>query len=66
MLTIHQSPYYEAFVHPKAGLIVQSKRRQGGFNMLPTHPQFDEYVEAITTAVDAKEADTLCRILYTN
>ena len=63
MLTIHQSQLYEAFVHPTAGLIVQSKRKTGGVNMRPDHPQYNDWVEAFTTAIDAVEADDLCKAL---
>lgn len=63
MKTIHQSPRYTAYLHPRAGLIVQSTRKPGGVNMRPDHPQFAAYVDAIKTAIDASEADQLCKSL---
>lgn len=65
MKTIHQSPRYTAHLHPRAGLIVQSTRKPGGVNMRPDHPQFADYVDALKTAIDASEADALCRALLT-
>ena len=65
MKTIHQSPRYTAHLHPRAGLIVQSARKPGGINMRPDHPQFADYVDALKTAIDASEADALCRALLT-
>ena len=63
MKTIHQSPRYTAYLHPRAGLIVQSTRKPGGVNMRPDHPQFADYVDAIKTAIDSAEADALCKAL---
>lgn len=63
MQTIHQSHRYTAHLHPRAGLIVQSTRKAGGVQMRPDHPQFAAYVDAIKTAIDASEADTLCKAL---
>ena len=63
MKTLHTSNKYAAYVHPKAGLIVQSTRKPGGVQMRPDHPQYTAYVEAIETAIDAAEADALCKAL---
>lgn len=63
MQALHQSGRYSAHLHPRAGLIVQTARKPGGVNMRPDHPQFAEYVDAIKTAIDAAEADALCRAL---
>lgn len=63
MKILHSSPRYTAYLHPRAGLIVQSARKAGGINMRPDHPQFAEYVEAISTAIDTKEGDIICRAL---
>lgn len=63
MQTIHQSTHYTAHLHDRAGLIVQSARKPGGVNMHPDHPQFADYVDAIKTAIDASEADALCKAL---
>jgi hypothetical protein len=63
MKTIHQSKHYIACLQDKAGLIVQSTRKAGGVNMKPDHPQYADYVEAITMAIDANEADALCKAL---
>ena len=62
MKTLHLNRY-AAYLHPKAGLIVQSIRTSAGIQMRPDHPQFAEYVDAIQTAIDAAEADALCRAL---
>lgn len=63
MQTLHTSSHYQAYHHPRAGLIVQSTRKAGGVNMRPDHPQFSAYLEALTTAIDAAEADSLCKAL---
>jgi len=62
MQTLHLNRY-AAYLHPKAGLIIQSTRKPGGIQLRPDHPQFAEYVDAIQTAIDATEADALCRAL---
>lgn len=63
MLTIHQSANYAAYLLNNSGLIVESTRKSGGVQMRPDHPQYAEYVDAFRTAIDAKEADALCRAL---
>jgi hypothetical protein len=63
METLHTSRYYTAHQHPKAGLIIQSTRKAGGVRLTPDHPQYGDYVDAIKTAIDASEADALCRAL---
>jgi hypothetical protein len=63
MKTLHTSRHYLAYNHDKAGLIVQSTRKNGGINLRPDHVQYDAYVDAISTAIDDQEADALCRAL---
>lgn len=63
MQTIHTSSRYSAYVHPVAGLIVQSARKAGGVQMRPDHPQCAAYIDAIKTAIDASKADALCKAL---
>jgi hypothetical protein len=46
-----------------SGLIVQSTRKSGGVQMRSDHPQFADYVDAFRTAIDASEADALCKAL---
>ena len=59
---IFSSGKYSASVH-SFGLVVQNHRTGTG-KMLPvSHDQFNDYVEAIETAMDSTEADTLCRAL---
>lgn len=47
----------------RAGLTVQSHRTGVGVNLPPSHPQFQDYVEAFDTAIDADESNALCRAL---
>jgi hypothetical protein len=63
MQAIHSSARYIACLHATAGLIVQSTRKAGGVRMAPEHPQFASYVDGFKTAIDASEADALCRAL---
>ena len=63
MLTLHTSSNYAAYLLNSAGLIVESTRKPGGVQMRPDHPQYAEYVDAFRTAIDAAEADALCRAL---
>ena len=63
MLTIHQSAHYAAHLLNNSGLIIESTRKQGGVQLRPDHPQFAEYVDAIRSAIDDKEADALCKAL---
>lgn len=60
--TIHQSAYYAAHLM-LCGLVIESKRKSGGVNLRPDHPQFNEYVDALRTAIDDSEGDALCRAL---
>lgn len=62
MKTLHTSRHYTAY-QTKAGLIVQSARKQEGTFLPADHPQFADYIDAITTAIDTAEADALCRAL---
>lgn len=63
MKTIHQSAYYAAHVHPRAGLIIESTRKAGGVRLAPDHVQYAQWVDAIQTAIDRAEGDALCRAL---
>jgi len=63
MLTIHKSTHYAAYLMNSSGLIVESTRKAGGVQLRPDHPQFAEYVDALRTAIDDKEADALCKAL---
>ena len=63
MKTLHVSGHYLAYNHEKAGLIVQSTRKNGGVNMRPDHVQYHAYVDALSTAIDTQEGDALCRAL---
>lgn len=63
MKTYQTSGHYLACLHPKAGLIIQSTRKAGGGRLPPEHPQYADYVAAFETAIDAAEADALCRAL---
>jgi hypothetical protein len=63
MITIHKSANYMAHVHDKAGLIIESTRKQGGVRLAPEHPQYDEYLYAIWESHDVHEADALCKAL---
>lgn len=63
MEILHTSKHYNAYLHDKAGIIVQSTRKAGGVNMRPDHPQFADYVDAFRTAIDSDEADALCKAL---
>jgi hypothetical protein len=65
MKTLHTSAHYVVSLHPIAGLIVQSTRKQGGVCLQPSHPQYTDFVEAFETALDKKEADALCKALLT-
>ena len=63
MLTLHESANYCAYLMNNSGLIVQSTRKSGGVQMRSDHPQFADYVDAFRTAIDASEADALCKAL---
>jgi len=63
MLTLHTSSNYSAYLLNNSGLIIESNRKTGGVQLRPNHPQYAEYVDAIRTAIDSKEADALCKAL---
>jgi hypothetical protein len=71
MKTFQTSHHYTAYVHPKAGLIIQSTRLSGpkdwpvnkGIVIRPDHPQFAEWLDAFETAIDTDEASALCKAL---
>ena len=63
MLTIHKSAHYAAYLLNSSGLVIESTKKSGGVQLRPNHPQYGEYVEAIRSAIDSKEADSLCRAL---
>jgi hypothetical protein len=60
--TIHKSEYYAAHLM-SCGLVIESTRKAGGVNLRHDHPQFNEYVDALRTAIDDDEGDALCRAL---
>jgi hypothetical protein len=63
MITIHTSLNYSAYLMNNSGLIVEHNRKKGGIQLKPNHPQYCEYVDALRTAIDSKEADALCKAL---
>ena len=63
MLNLHTSANYTVHLANSAGIIVESTRKSGGVNMLPSHPQFAEYLDAFRTAIDSQESDALCKAL---
>ena len=63
MITIHSSSNYSAHLLNSSGLIIESTRKPGGVQLRPNHPQYAEYVDAIRSAIDSKEADALCKAL---
>jgi hypothetical protein len=63
MITIHSSSNYSAHLLNSSGLIIESTRKPGGVQLRPNHPQYAEYVDAIRSAIDSKEADVLCKAL---
>jgi hypothetical protein len=63
MLTLHKSAHYAAHLLNNSGLVIESTRKSGGVQLRPDHPQYSEYVDAFRTAIDAAEADALCRAL---
>ena len=62
MLTIHKSSHYAAHLST-SGLIVESTHKSGGKLLRFDHIQFNEYVDALRTAIDNDESDALCRAL---
>ena len=63
MITIHSSSNYSAHLLNSSGLVIESTRKSGGVQLRPNHPQYAEYVDAIRSAIDSKEADALCKAL---
>jgi len=63
MKTLHTSQHYTAHLLNNSSLIVEAKRRRGGVQLMSSHPQFIDYVEALETAIDSTEADSLCKAL---
>lgn len=59
---LFHSPRYVATL-TRAGLIVQSHRTGTGRRLPLDHAQFNDYVSAIESAIDADEGDALCRAL---
>ena len=62
LITIHQSANYVAYLMT-SGLVIQSTRKEGGAQLRHDHVQFNEYVDALRTAIDDQEGDALCRAL---
>ena len=63
MIKIHDSQHYSAYLMNNSGLVIESTHKAGGVQLRPNHPQYAEYVDAIKSAIDKKEADALCRAL---
>ena len=68
LTTIKQTKKYMAFVSLELGLIVQSQRKKhqqksGGVRILPTDPQFLDYLEALENPLDDDEFDLICKTL---
>lgn len=59
---IYISGRYSACV-VRTGLVIQSNRMGTGMLLPCDHPQYVDYVDAIESAIDNKEADALCRAL---
>ena len=59
---LFNSSHYVATI-TRAGLIVQNHRTGTGCLLPTNHPQHAEYADAIETAIDADEANSLCRAL---
>ena len=62
LISIHQSAHYVAYLMT-SGLVIESTRKAGGVQLRHNHPQFNEYVDALRTAIDDQEGDALCRAL---
>lgn len=62
LITIHSSANYVAHLMT-SGLVIESTRKEGGVQLRHNHPQFNEYVDALRTAIDDQEGDALCRAL---
>ena len=60
--TIYNSGRYVVCL-TRAGLTVQSHRTGTGVNLPPSHPQFQNYVDAFDTVIDSAESNALCRAL---
>jgi hypothetical protein len=58
---IHDGKFYSACDMASGDLIIQSKRGHSGQRMIGSHPYRLEWIEAIETAIDAKEREELCR-----
>ena len=63
MIAIHKSANYAAYLLNNSGLVIESTRKAGGVQLRPDHPQYADYVDAIRTAIDTAEGDTLFRAL---
>ena len=59
---IHNSARFVASII-RAGLVVQQHNTGAGKLLPHTHSQYADYVAAIETAFDAREADQLCAAL---
>lgn len=59
---LFSSPRFVATL-TRAGLIVQRYDTGAGRCLPKSHPQFDSYLMAIESAIDADEGDALCRAL---
>ena len=63
MKTYQTSGNYAAYQHLRAGLIIESVRRESGVRLPPEHPQYADFCAAFESALDIAEADALCRAL---
>jgi hypothetical protein len=57
---VFENQHYSACHMRDGSLIVTHKRKQGGKRL--TGPQALDWIAAIETALDASEANTLCRV----
>ena len=59
---IHKGAHYSACVLACGDLIVTSNRKQRGIRLIDAHAA--EWIDAISTAIDSAEAESLCRAVY--
>ncbi len=61
--SLHRGAHYAAdwIAGPHGGLCVTRRRGKGGALIATTSPDATTWREAIATAVDAQEAEALCR-----
>ena len=59
---IHKGTHYSACVLACGDLVVTSNRKQRGIRL--TGADAVEWIDAIATAIDSAEAESLCRAIY--